>query len=170
MKPVGSPPPGVAAPFDRAALRWRCCRFDALGLVELQNIYAARQQVFVIEQQCIYLDADGHDEAAFHLAAWVVDQPTPLAYARLLDPGTKYAEASIGRVITTGRARGHGLGRELVTRAIAECARAWPSQGIRISAQTRLERFYAEFGFAAVGPAYLEDGIPHTEMLLRAAP
>ncbi len=147
-------------------LEWRCRRFDALDLRELQHIYMARQKVFAIEQQCAYLDADGFDEQAFHLAAWSSVQPEPLAYARLLDPGTKYAgDASIGRVITTQVARGSGLGRELVRRAIEQAAVAWPRHAIRISAQTRLEAFYMGFGFAAVGAPYLEDGIDHTEML-----
>jgi ElaA protein len=147
-------------------LRWRWCRFEALSPKELQDIYAARQEVFVIEQQCIYLDADGHDEAAHHLAAWSASHRLPLAYARVLDPGCRYPEASIGRVLTTGPARGNGLGRELMTRAIRHCIEAWPGTGIRISAQSRLERFYGGFGFAPAGPSYLEDGIPHTEMLL----
>ena len=88
-----------------------------------------------------------------------------MAYARVVHPGWKYAEPSIGRVITIAPARGTGLGRELVRRAIAHCGAVFPGQGIRISAQTRLEPFYVEVGFIAVGPPYLEDGIPHTEML-----
>lgn len=146
-------------------LVWRLQRFDALALRELQHIYMARQQVFAIEQACAYLDADGLDERAFHLAAWSSVQREPLAYARLLDPGTKYAEASIGRVITTHVARGLGLGREVVARAIMHANEAWPSVGIRISAQTWLEAFYLGFGFEVVGSPYLEDGIEHTEML-----
>ena len=128
----------------------------------------ARQQVFGIEQQCIYLDADGYDEPAFHLAAWAPSDRMPRAYARLVDPGLKYPEPSMGRVITTAAARGTGLGRELVRRAVAHAAEAFPGQGIRISAQTRLVGFYAEAGFVALGEPYLEDGIPHTEMLLAA--
>lgn len=156
---------GAQGATKAPALRWRWCRFSDLSVVELQNIYAARQQVFAIEQQCIYLDADGHDEGAYHLTAWSDGHRLPLGYARLLDPGHKYAEASMGRVITTAPARGTGLGRELVRRVIAHCAEVWPQSAIRISAQSRLERFYAEAGFVAVGPPYLEDGIPHTEML-----
>ncbi len=152
-----------------APLAWRWCRFDALGVVELQNIYMARQAVFAIEQGCIYLDADGRDELGFHLAAWSPAHRMPLAYARVLDPGVKYAEPSMGRVITTAAARGTGLGRELVRRAISHCAEVFPAHGIRISAQTRLEAFYAGFGFAPVGDTYLEDGITHTEMLRPAA-
>jgi ElaA protein len=146
-------------------LVWRFCRFDALRVTELQYIYMARQQVFAIEQHCVYLDADGFDEKAFHLAAWSGQHREPLAYARLLDPGVKYAEASIGRVITVGPGRGRGLGRELVARAIEQAESVWPGGAIRISAQTRLARFYEDFGFIAVGPPYLEDGIDHTEML-----
>ncbi|HEY9239411.1 MAG TPA: GNAT family N-acetyltransferase, partial [Burkholderiaceae bacterium] len=147
---------------------WRACRFDELGVAELDAIYRARQQVFTLEQQCIYLDADGHDPHSHHLAAWAGDDRSlPLAYARIVHPGRKYAEPSLGRVITTGAARGTGLGRELVRRATALCLEVFPGRGIRISAQTRLEPFYAGFGFEAVGPPYLEDGIDHTEMLLR---
>ncbi|HWI12349.1 MAG TPA: GNAT family N-acetyltransferase [Burkholderiaceae bacterium] len=159
----------MSVPPDPHAPAWRWCRFDELDVFELDAIYRARQQVFGIEQQCAYLDADGFDAHSFHLAAWSDDRSLPLAYARVVRPGGKYAEPSIGRVITTAAARGTGLGRELVRRAIAHCVQAYPGLGIRISAQTRLERFYAEVGFAAVGAPYLEDGIPHTEML-RAPP
>lgn len=154
----------VAAP----ALDWRWKRFDALGVHELQHIYMARQTVFVVEQACAFLDADGHDEHAFHLVAWSATARMPLAYARVLDPGVKYAEVSIGRVATTGAGRGVGLGRELVRRAIDATAAAWPGADIRIAAQSRLEAFYAGFGFVVIGERYIEDGIPHTEMLLPA--
>ncbi|MGD9833064.1 MAG: GNAT family N-acetyltransferase [Piscinibacter sp.] len=146
-------------------IRWRCCCFDELGVRELQHIYMARQQVFVVEQACAYLDADGVDERSWHLAAWSPAQREPLAYARIVAPGVKYAEASIGRVITTAAARGTGLGRELVGRAVARAEAIFPGHGIRISAQAHLARFYAAFGFETVGPEYLEDGIPHIEML-----
>ena len=158
----------MSATLSSPGVQWRCCRFEDLSLRELQFIYMARQQVFVLEQDCAYLDADGHDETAWHLAAWSPQHALPLAYARLLDPGVKYAEPSMGRVITTAPARGQGLGRELVRRVIALAARAFAGQGIRISAQARLEAFYREAGFAAVGEPYLEDGIAHIEML-RAA-
>ena len=149
-------------------VRWRWCRFDALSPRELQNIYMARQQVFAIEQNCVYLDVDGVDEQAHHLAAWSPEHRMPLAYARLVEPGVKYAEPSMGRVITTAPARGTGLGRELVRRVLVHAAEAFPGQGMRISAQSRLEAFYAAAGFAVVGEPYLEDGIAHTQMLLPA--
>lgn len=144
---------------------WRFGRFDDLTLRELQFIYMARQEVFAIEQQCVYLDVDGLDERSFHLAAWSAGQSQPLAYARLIEPGLKYEEASLGRVITTSAARGRGLGRELVARAIGHAADVWPGGGLRISAQTRLVPFYESFGFVSIGAPYLEDGIDHTEML-----
>ena len=143
---------------------WRSCRFGALTVFELQHIYAARQQVFAVEQRCIYLDVDGHDEAACHVAAWSDAQRMPLAYARLLDPGEKYVEPSMGRVLTTAAARGTGLGRELVRRVLSASAEAWPQHGIRISAQAHLERFYRDVGFRRVGEPYDEDGIAHVEM------
>jgi ElaA protein len=145
--------------------RWRWCRFDALSLRELQFIYMARQQVFSLEQNCVYLDADDSDEPAFHLAAWAPEHRVPLAYARIVDPGVKYAEPSIGRVITTTAGRGAGLGRELIQRAVAQTVEAFPGQGIRISAQSHLEAFYQAVGFSIASERYLEDGIPHTEML-----
>jgi ElaA protein len=147
-----------------ADLRWRSGRFEDLTRVELQWIFAARQQVFGVEQECVYLDIDGHDEGAWHLAAWSSRHRLPLAYARLLDPGEKYPEPSMGRVVTTEPARGRGLGRELVRRVLAQADATWPERGVRISAQSRLEAFYAGFGFSVVGERYLEDGIPHTEM------
>ena len=155
--------------FDALALEWRWKRFDELDVHELQNIYRARQIVFVVEQQCAFLDADGCDERAFHLAGWSEAAREPVAYARVLDPGVKYAEVSIGRVVTTGAGRGVGLGRELMRRALTLTTQRWPGAGIRISAQSRLEAFYAGFGFVVIGERYLEDGILHTEMLLAPA-
>lgn len=151
--------------YSTSEIRWRSCRFDELALLELDRIYRARQQVFAIEQDCVYLDVDGVDPACWHLAAWSDTQAEPLAYARIVAPGVKYAEASIGRVITTPAARGTGLGRELVGRAVAQAVALYPGQGIRISAQAHLSRFYGGFGFERVGEEYMEDGIPHVEML-----
>lgn len=155
----------TAATPSMTALDWRWKRFDALDVHELQGIYMARQKVFAVEQACAFLDADGCDDRAFHLSAWSVGEREPLAYARVVDPGVKYAEASIGRVLTAGTARGTGLGRVLMRRAIERAQGVWPGAAIRISAQSRLEAFYAGFGFDVVGERYLEDGIAHTEML-----
>ena len=145
---------------------WRCARFEALAPRELQRIHEARQQVFVVEQRCAFQDADRSDERSAHLCAWRADGEL-LAYCRIVDPGVKYVEPSIGRVLTTAAARGTGLGRELLRRSIEACRTAFPGRGIRISAQHRLERFYREAGFASVGEPYLEDELPHIGMLLQ---
>jgi ElaA protein len=161
--------PTDAAPFEPASwpgMSWSWSRFDELSLRQLQHIFAVRQRVFVVEQECVFLDIDGCDERARHLAAWSTGQEEPVGYARVLEPGVKYDEVSIGRVVTCGSGRGCGLGREVVRRAIGGAAAVWPGAAIRISAQSRLERFYAEFGFVVVGGRYLEDGIDHTEMVL----
>jgi ElaA protein len=159
-----SDPRGALPPLD-----WRFVAFDMLSPRELQGIYMARQRVFAVEQDCAFLDADGYDEVAHHLAAWAPGEREPFAYARLLPPGTKYADASVGRVLTSLGARGRGLGRELMVRALALVGSTWPGAAVRISAQTRLETFYASLGFVAVGPPYVEDGVDHTEMLRTAA-
>lgn len=152
-----------------ASLTWQCARLPELTALELARIYRARQKVFSVEQDCVYLDADEADEQSYHLAAWSPAHAEPLAYARLVDPGVKYTEPSMGRVITTPAARGTGLGRELVRRVLALSDEVFAGQGIRISAQSRLQRFYNEVGFVAVGDDYMEDGIPHIEMLRRGA-
>jgi ElaA protein len=145
---------------------WTCERLQQMPSIDWHRIMRLRQEVFVVEQACIYADADAADEQSWHLCAWV-PASTPAACARIVDPGVKYAEPSIGRVSTRLDLRSRGLGRELVARAIEHCVRLHPGHSIRISAQLRLERFYAGFGFKPVGETYLEDGMPHIEMLLK---
>jgi ElaA protein len=110
-------------------LTWRACRFDELSLRELQGIYMGRQQVFVVEQACAYLDADGHDESAWHLAAWSAAQRVPLAYARLIAPGIKYAEPSIGRGHHDSRGAWHGAGPRAGAACSGAVERAVPGAG-----------------------------------------
>ena len=127
-----------------------------------------RSDVFVVEQDCVYPDLDDKDVQCIHLIAMEEDAKhgqSALATARMVPPGVSYAEPSIGRVVTMRTARGGGLGRALMERAIRICQRHWPRQGIRISAQQYLIRFYEGFGFVCTGEGYLEDGIPHIEML-----
>lgn len=142
---------------------WRWCRFADLGVDDLYDALALRCRVFVLEQGP-YLDPDGLDRASWHLLGRDT-QGVLQAVLRVVDPGAKYAEPSIGRVVTAPEVRGTGVGRRLVAEGVARCLQAWPGQGIRISAQAHLARFYGEFGFAGVGEPYLEDGIPHLEML-----
>ncbi len=151
------------------SIDWQIHRLQDLTPLQLLRIMRARQQVFVVEQDCAYLDADDADEASWHLCAWLPDGQL-CAYARIVDPGIRYAEASIGRVITTLAVRGSGLGRELVRRAIQQAAQSYPGTPLKISAQSRLQAFYSSFGFGAVGEEYLEDGIAHIAMLRAAEP
>ncbi len=154
-----------------AALRFRCLPFGELDAASLYAALRLRSEVFVVEQTCVFLDMDGRDAEALHLLGETVDDdgaPLLAAYARLYGPGAYYAEAAIGRVVTSPRARARGLGRTLMRRAIAECTARWPDAAIRIGAQRYLERFYASLDFVPAGAPYLEDGIPHVEMVRRA--
>lgn len=144
-------------------MRWTWARFPDLSLDDLYDALALRCRVFILEQGP-YQDPDGLDRHAAHLLGRD-DAGVLQAYLRVVDPGHKYAEPSIGRVITSPEARGSGLGRALVAEGVARCAQAWPGQAIRISAQAHLQRFYGAFGFVAVGEPYSEDNIPHVEML-----
>lgn len=147
-----------------SAIRWSVAAFDGLELRQLYAILAARSAVFVVEQDCPYQDLDDFDAVGIHL--WAEnDSGSLLAYARLLPPGIRFDEPSIGRVLTVSEARGQGLGRDLMIRALDEASKRFSGRPIRISAQQYLERFYGELGFETEGSAYLEDGIPHLEML-----
>lgn len=156
--------------MTRNAIRphWTWARFEQLTLDGLYDALALRCRVFVLEQGP-YLDPDGLDRHAWHLLGRDTASGELHAYARVVDAGHKFAEPSLGRVITSAEARGTGLGRALVAEALRRTDAAWPGQGNRISAQAHLERFYGAFAYAAVGTPYLEDGIPHLEML-RPAP
>jgi ElaA protein len=146
---------------------WQWRSFHELTNVELYQVLAARQQVFVLEQQCLYNDFDGLDPGAHHLLGWrTVDGKRELAaYLRCLAPGAKYEEMSLGRVLTTMAARRSGAGRELLARGIEYAERQHPGHRIRIGAQQYLEKFYQGFGFATISAPYDEDGIMHIDML-----
>lgn len=143
-------------------IKWTCQPFAQLHLATLYSILRLRTEVFVVEQNCVYQDMDNYDQQALHLCGMADAQL--LAYARLLAPGVKYPDASIGRVVTAPGARGTGRGREVVARAIMQCEGLWPEAGITLSAQHHLEKFYSSLGFKAVSDSYMEDGIPHIEM------
>ncbi len=144
-------------------MRWICLPFEALSPHQLYDLLALRSAVFVVEQNCVFLDPDGLDAQAHHLLGH--DEAGALAaYARLLPPGVKAPEAVIGRVITSAAARGSGQGRALMAQATAQTQALWPTAAITLHAQARLQAFYASFGFASVGEPYIEDGIPHIEM------
>lgn len=144
-------------------MRWTCVPFAELGVQPLYELLALRSEVFVVEQQCVFLDIDGLDPQTRHLLGHG-DDGRLKAYARLIPPGLKAPDALIGRVVTAPAARSGGVGRALMAEALAQCGRLWPHQPITLHAQAHLERFYASFGFSPVGGQYLEDGIPHQEM------
>jgi ElaA protein len=148
-------------------VEWQWSAYEELSRDDLYAILARRQEVFVIEQQCIYPDMDGIDPHAFHLMGWggADGKRELLAYLRCVHPGIKYDEVSLGRVLSAPAARGTGIGRAMMAEALRHAERVYPGQAIRISAQLYLEKFYAGFGFVSVGAPYDEDDIPHIEML-----
>ena len=144
-------------------IAWRFARFEELDAREVHDLLQARSAVFVVEQSCVFQDVDGADPASWHLLGR--EDGVLLAYCRLVPPGTKFPEASIGRVLTTEAGRRKGLGRELMAEAVRRAHALWPGKPLRIGAQVDLERFYGEFGFAKCSEPYDEDGIMHIEML-----
>lgn len=144
-------------------LTFQWARLESLTPVELYTLLQARESVFVVEQQCAYQEADGLDLQAWHL--FVRLQGELAACARVLAPGAKYEQPSIGRVMTLGRFRHLKLGRPLMAQAVAFTEEQFPGRGIRIGAQAHLQKFYGSFGFQPVGDAYDEDGILHIDMV-----
>lgn len=149
------------------SIEWTLVSYEHLSVDDLYDLTQARIEVFIVEQNCPYQELDGRDRQALHL--WARDPVAGvLAYARITAPGIRFDEPSIGRVITTQSGRGRGLGRELMVRAIEAIEQHYPNQAIRISAQQYLEPFYSSLGFQTVSEPYLEDNIPHLEMLRSA--
>lgn len=143
-------------------LRWKYQSFEELTTLQLYTILQLRIEVFSVEQNCVYQDADNKDVKSFHLSAW--DNNVLVAYCRILPPGVSYKDASIGRVVTSISYRKTGAGRELMQRAITAALQQFNCSEITISAQLYLKRFYESLGFKPLGKTYLEDGIPHIEM------
>ncbi|GAB4094310.1 GNAT family N-acetyltransferase [Flaviaesturariibacter terrae] len=164
-------------------IQWTLKPFADLTPFELYALLRLRSEVFVLEQNCVFLDMDDRDQGSLHLMGFTDLTPTEArageepsgaedsgrllaAYTRLVPPGLIYSEASIGRVVTSPKARGRGLGRELMAESIRRCGEAFGPGPIRIGAQQYLEAFYSSLGFRTVSEPYLEDGIPHIYMLL----
>lgn len=147
-------------------INWKLKKFEELSNVELYNIMALRLAVFSVEQNCAYQDADGKDLKSMHLMG--LDEAGVLAaYSRLVPAGISFDEVSIGRVITSAAARRTGLGKELMEVSLAEIKKLFGNVPVRIGAQCYLIKFYSGFGFEVAGEEYLEDNIPHIEMLLK---
>ncbi len=145
-------------------ITWQCATFSELSAAQLYAILGSRSEVFVVEQNCVYQDMDGADPACQHLMAWTSAQQLA-AYLRIVPPGIKFTEASLGRVITSKAARGTGVGKQLLSKGLEQLQLRYPGQPVRIGAQQYLEKFYQSFGFVTVSEMYLEDDIAHVEML-----
>lgn len=144
-------------------ITWQCKTFSELSNEELYKILQLRNEVFVVEQNCPYQDCDNKDLKAHHLTAWEDGQL--LAYTRLLPAGIPYElGASIGRVLTSSKARGKNLGKELMKKSIEKIYEMYGEITIIIGAQLYLRRFYESFSFVQNGEPYLEDNIPHITM------
>ena len=157
----------VAEVVAAAPIAWTWAHFDSLSARDVYDLLALRSAVFVVEQDCVFLDPDDCDQEAWHLLGRSGDGSL-VAYLRGLAPGVKYAESSIGRVIVAESQRGTGLGRVLMHEGIPRVRALWPGKDIVIGAQQRLETFYRSLGFATEGAIYDEDGIDHVRMRLRA--
>lgn len=144
-------------------LKWRIKSFDELTVKELFEVYYLRQEVFVVEQDCPYQDADNKDLKSYHLMGY--EQGELVAYLRVVEPGVSYKEVSIGRVVTKESARRKGIGSLLMNKGREEIEEIYGSVPIRISAQKYLKAFYESLGYNFTGKEYLEDNIPHLEML-----
>jgi ElaA protein len=146
---------------------WQWSSFTELSCDDLYEILRVRQEVFTVEQNCAYQDADGFDQCAWHLFQWHLHsgQRQIPVYLRVLPPASRYQEPSIGRLLTVRTSRGKGLARAIMLEALQRIAALYPGMPIRISAQQYLEHFYKDLGFMAASGIYDEDGIPHREML-----
>lgn len=146
-------------------MNWILKKYTELSTDELYAILQLRSVVFVVEQNCPYLDLDDKDQHSWHLLGWQDDQL--VAYTRLLPAGVAFEEPSIGRVVTSPVVRRTGIGRILMQKSIEACYTLFGKQPIQIGAQRYLETFYGSLGFEISGSPYLEDGIPHIHMILR---
>lgn len=145
-------------------LEWTCKKFEDLTVLELYSALRLRSEVFVVEQNCVFLDMDDKDQGSYHLLGMQEDEL--FAYTRLVPPNHIYPQASIGRVVTAPAARGTGSGRELMQQSIKKCNELFGTGDIKIGAQYYLKTFYESFGFKQISNIYLEDGIEHIYMLL----
>ena len=144
--------------------KWKFCSYDDLTKKELHQLIILRQNIFIVEQNCPYQDADKKDFNSHHLMGF--DQNNQLiAYLRIVGPGVSYKEVSLGRILTHISHRGTGLGKETVKMGLQFTESIYGKVAIKISAQSHLAPFYKSFDFESTGKEYLEDDIPHTEMI-----
>ena len=152
----------------KSEIKWVLSSYQNLSKEQLFDALEVRQEVFVVEQNCPYQDCDAKDKKSAHLLGYEND--ILVAYLRIVDPGVSYKEPSIGRVLTKSTARKKGYGIDLMNKAIEYCNDTYPTDNIRISAQEYLLQFYRSLGFLELGDVYLEDDIPHMEMVYTSKP
>lgn len=140
-----------------------CKPFDSLTVKELYAILRLRSEIFVVEQNCVFLDMDNKDQSCQHLMLY--QNKELMAYARIVPAGISYQQASIGRIVSSNAARGKGFGKQLVQLSIDNCKRLYGNKPIKIGAQLYLKAFYESFGFVTSSEVYDEDGIDHIEMI-----
>lgn len=147
-------------------MKWDVNLFHELSVSQLFEVLQLRVDVFVVEQQCAYPELDEYDRHAEtrHLSGSNAAGPL-IAYARILPPGSRYPDVNLGRFVVRKEVRGQGVGHRLLREALQEIQKIWPGCAIRISAQDYLQKFYNQYGFVRVSDVYLEDGIPHVEMV-----
>ncbi len=148
-------------------IEWKLSTFEELSTEELYAILQLRQQVFIVEQQCVYQDCDGRDRKAHHLMGWLTreEQRQPVAYLRIIGRGYGNKWPSVGRVLTHPDFRTKGIGRRLMKHCLLNIEDLYPGMPVYISAQQYLTRFYESFGFQVSSEGYDEDGIPHIGMI-----
>ncbi len=149
---------------DQKNIIWQCKSFSDLSVASLHRLLALRAAVFVVEQNCPYLDPDFKDEHALHVMGWLENEL--VACARILPAGVSYDEVSIGRVATSLAVRGKGIGKILMTKTMEYVQNTFGNVPVRISAQSYLQKYYEGYGFLRTEKEeYLEDDIPHVEMI-----
>jgi len=146
-------------------MNWKIKKFNELNVEDLYKILALRNEVFIVEQECPYLDCDDKDFNSYHLFA--EENGEVVAYLRILEKGVSYDEISIGRVAVKQSYRGKGIAREMMLKAIDFVESNLSEDTIKIQAQAYLLSFYGGLGFKAVSKEYLEDNIPHIDMLYK---
>lgn len=146
-------------------ISWDLKFFDELSASELYKIMQLRAEVFIVEQNCPYQDADGKDLKSFHLMGYNESNDL-VVYSRILPQNISYPEVSIGRVVSSPKVRGTGAGKQLMDSSLNAIKQKFGNVPVKIGAQSYLKKFYESFGFVQTSEEYLEDGIPHMEMLL----
>lgn len=147
-------------------MEWHLKKFNELTVEELYKITKARVDVFVVEQTCPYPELDDHDQVSSHLFLEADGQI--IAYARLIPANNIYEQASIGRVLVNKQFRGSGLAKQLMEKSIDILFHQWGVEEIKIHGQEYLRKFYGSLGFEEISEVYLEDNIPHVDMILQA--